>query len=609
MKHADVKQKIDDWLTITEDARYLSERDRDYKDNKQWTDEEITTLNARNQAPVTVNRIYPKVEGMKGLLVSRKTDPKAYGRTPKHEKAAEVVTDALKYVSDNVDLDQVKLDVADNIFTEGYGAAIVEIKETPQGPEIDVNRVPWDRYYFDYRSRRLDFADKMWDGIVIWMSVQDAMSVFRISRSKAESLLAENSSYDETFEDRPLDAVSWIDTKEERIRVCQHFELDKGEWKMGFLSSEDWLIKPIPSPYLDEFGRPTNPIESQAANIDRENARFGPVRYWIDMQKELNHRRSKFLHLLSTRQTAGRKGAIPDVSALKRELSRADGHVEYNGEKGDFEMLNTGDMAEAQFTLYQDGKQELDAVGFNAQLSGERQGDLSGRAIVSLQQAAVNELSSLYNGIAQWEKRIYRQIWCRIKQSWTEEKWIRVTDDKPKLRYVGLNQQITLQMQLEELIDDESIDLPFRQQYLQQFQMLQQQNPMALQQIVEVRNELGELDMDIILDVSIDSINAQMEQFDLMAKIAQTRPEIPFEEVIKLSTLRNKDEIIKSMEARAQANSQAQQQAQQLEQGKTMAETEEKTAKARKAHAEADRETIQTELLIENPPDDSAVVI
>jgi len=421
-------EDVEDFLTNTEDARQLSERDRDYKDNKQWTDAEIAKLNSRNQAPIIVNRIKPKVEGLKGLLIQRKTDPKAYPRTQKHTAAADAVTDGLRFVADNVDFDQIKLDVADNVFVEGYGAAITEVAQIGPEIEITITHIPWDRYYYDNHSRRLDFADKRFDGIILWMDIDQAKDVFELSDEEVQTILDEDVEIDnngfETFDDRPR----WIDKKEKRLRVCQHFFIEDSVWKMTYFTKNRFLVDQQESPYLDEFGIPTNPIESQAANIDRENNRFGEVRYWIDLQDEINHRRSKFLHLLNNRQTVARKGAITDIPAFKREMSKPDGHGEYNGEKGDLEFIPTNEMKDGQFLLYQDGKGELDALGFNAQLSGERQGDLSGRAISNLQQAATNELSSLYAGLANWEKRIYRQIWMRMKQFWKKE-FGKVPDD------------------------------------------------------------------------------------------------------------------------------------------------------------------------------------
>lgn len=606
----DFVQQVEDWLTDTEDARLLSERDRDYKDGKQWTDSEMATLKSRNQAPIVVNRIHPKVEGLKGLLIQRKTDPKAFPRTQKHTRAAEAVTDGLRFVADNVNFDQVKLEAADNVFVEGYGGAIIE-QDTIKN-EIKVTHIPWDRYYYDVHSRRLDFKDKRYDGIVIWMYTNEIQEAFNLTDDETESLLIEDNDGSETFDDRPL----WIDRKKNRARICQHFYLDKGVWMMVYFAYNLLLTDPAESPYVNEDGIPMNPIETQAANIDRENNRFGEVRYWIDLQDEMNHRRSKFLHLLNNRQTMSRKGAIDDVPALKRELSKADGHVEYKGEKGDFDILGTSDMAQGQINLYEDGKRELDAVGFNAQLSGERQGDLSGKAVSILQQAAITELSGLYNGLAEWEKRVYRQVWCRIKQFWNEEKWIRVTDDQSQLRWVGFNQKVTTQILLEERAEDESLDPELRLQAATLLQdMLTMQDP-RLQQIQEVRNDLAELDVDILIELSLDTVNIQQEQFELFAKLAQTGNLT--EEIIELSTLRHKqkDKLIKMIQARQQAASQQAQAQTQLDAQESQAKAAEDIASAKDKEASANKKTqeaiqtsVQTNLLLENPPKDPSVVI
>ena len=313
-------KQVETFFNVTLDNRTLCERDRDYKNNIQWTSDERTKIIARGQAPITVNRVKPKVEGLKGLLVSRRTDPKALPRTPKHEKGAEAVTDGLRYVNDNVDLDQVELEVADNVFVEGTGAAIIEVK----GDEITVEHIPWDLYYYDVHSRKLDFSDKTYDGFVIWLSSDDVQLFFKLSDDETEALFT--TSFLGAVTDRPETLANWVDGKERRIKVCQNFHLEKGVWKVCYFTYGRFLIEPQDSPWVDEEGNPVNPIEAVSANIDRDNNRFGEVRYWIDLQDEINHRRAKYLFLLSARQTAARKGAIQDVPGFKREMSKPDGH-------------------------------------------------------------------------------------------------------------------------------------------------------------------------------------------------------------------------------------------------------------------------------------------
>ncbi len=631
--------QVNDFLNQTEEARALSERDRDYYDGKQWTEDQIKVMNGRRQAPIVVNRIKPKVKGIKGLMAMRATDPKAYPRTPKHEDAAHAVTDALRYVADNNDFQDMKLLVTEEVIIEGYNGAVINVTEDPNGEiSITVEHVPYDRIYFDPHSRKKDFSDAKYMGYVTWMSAEVAAELF--DRDIDDFQTTGEDDGDETLDDRP----HWYggSTDNLRVRIATHFFIEDGIWKKAVFTGDIFLVEVEESPFLDEFDQPSNPMELISIYVDRENNRYGEVRSWIDQQDEMNHRRSKALHLLSQRQTAGRRGAIKDVTAMKRELSKADGHVPYDGEKGDFEILSTGDMASGQFELYQDAKEELDAISFNAQLSGERQGDLSGVAIDKLQTAGTLELNDIFGLLNSWEKRVYRQIWNRVRQFWDEEKWIRVTDDQKNLKWVGLNHKVTAQAALEERIEDESLPIEERQVALVTLQLLMKDAPERLQEVIEVRNDTNDLDVDIIIEQSFDSVNVQQEQFKLLATFAGTG-EIDIVELIELSEIRGKDEVIEKIEQRRSAAAQAgsniaevtamneqaqakermasaelkEQQAieQQLKNLKTMNGTEDAVklndliADVQKKNADTTQKQVETEILITQPIDKSPQIV
>lgn len=592
----EAKYQAEEYLYLTEDSRNLAERCRDYADGKQWTDAEVQALRKRNQAPIVNNRIKVKLQGLLGLLVARRTDPKAFPRTQHEDKAAEAITDALRYVADKNDLNGVKQEVADNFFCEGVGGVLIDVKANARGEnEIIVEHIHWDRLYYDPYSRRRDFKDSRYLGTMTWMDEDELMDMF--PNADIETMLAGTSTY-ETFEDRPR----WIDKREKRrrFRVALHFYRKSGTWWMCIFTQGGFLLEPVESPYLDDDGLPCCPIELVGAYIDRQNNRYGEVAGFLDLQDEINHRRSKALHLLSQRQTAGRTGAVKDVAVMKREMAKPDGHVEYQGEKGEFEVLQTGDMAKGQFELLQEAKAEIDAQSYNAQNSGDRQsGDLSGVAINKLQQAGVTELNTLFSTLTGWEKRVYRQILARVKQFWTEEKWIRVTDDQDDLRWVGLNIKVTAQEWLEQIINDTDQPNDKRKQAAASYQFLMQaaqgqdqQTAQAaqaqLQQPVDVKNNVPELDVDIILDQSFDIVNVQQEQFQLLVQLSQN-PNFGIDpvEIIRASQLRGKDEIIDRIEKQRTAQQQAQQQQQQIQMAGAQAKVEHIQAQTAEASSRA----------------------
>lgn len=626
-----VQKQVEGFISDTLIAREISEKCRDYYDHKQWTPDQIAKLESRNQAPIVVNRIRPKIKGLVGLYNIRESDPKAFPRTKKHEKAAHAITDGLRYVRDNNKFSQIRLDVAEELFIEGYGGAWIGIKEKSDGIEVLIKKIHWDRIYFDPNSREKDFSDARFMGFYMWLDEDEAKEKFP---NEPIDELINSSSYftDETFEDRPR----WFDKDRRRVRVAIHFGIHNSVWHFGIFTEGRWLKEPEPSPFLNDDGEPSCTIELVSANIDRDNSRYGEVLGFLDQQDEINHRRSKALHLLNNRQTHGRRGAINNIAAHKREMSKPDGHIEWDGEEfgKDFGILPTNDQLQGQFELYQDAKSELDAVSFNAQLAGDRQqGDLSGVAIDKLQAAGTTEVNQDYNLLAHWENRVDRQIWSRIKQFWTAEKWIRVTDDERNLKWVGFNSPMTMRSLMEEKIEDQSIPLPQRNMISAQYKQLIQIEAQTedinaamaanqqLEQIVSVSNPIAEIDVDIILDQSFDVINIEQEQFMLLTQFAQGS-DIDIIELIELSQLRGKDELIEKIEKRRAQAAQAQQGIIEAQSQTEQAKAAEMAAKASKTQVEAQKvqaeigkivsETQQTDLenlIMINQPDQKAEVI
>lgn len=596
-----LKDQVDEFLNATLDARTLSERDRDYYDGYQWTEEEIAELRRRKQQPIVVNRIKPKINGMCGLLSLRKADPKAYSRTPAHDEASHAVTDGLRYVVDNCDFDySVSEPAFKNQLVEGYGGCIVNVKSRPDS-EIDImpKHIPWDRLYFDPHSQALDFSDARFIGQQMWLDGEVVKEMFPSAKIEDMSRSGDNYSSDDTFEDKPR----WVlkNDNRTRIRIAQHFFIENGVWKMTFFTESMFLREPQDSPYLDEFGYPTCPIIIQSAFIDRMGNRYGEVRSFIDTQDELNHKRSKFTHFLNSRQTMAPKGAIKDIKSMKSELRKPDGHIEYEGERGSFEFINTNDFADGHFQLYLDAKSEIDATSFNAQLAGERQsGDLSGRAIDKLQTAGALEINGLFSNHTAWKKRVYRQIWASIKQFWDKDKWVRVTDDQDNLRWVGFNTQVTVADVLEETIKDESKPLEMRFGANMTYMALQQAQSTQLQEIVEVKNPIAELDMDIIIDESFDVVNMQQEQFQMITQFAQSG-EIDIVELIELSNLRNKDALIEKIESRRKAALEAGQGKAALDQQAAQSKNAKAFAEAQLSQQKAVQTSIENQLLMTQP--------
>lgn len=529
----------------------LSERCRDYYDGKQWTPEQVKALKARKQAPIVNNRIKIKLNGLLGLVSIRQGDPKAYPRNQEADsQAAEAVTDGLRYAADKVALNSTFLECADSFFCEGYTAVNVVLEQSANGEmDVVVDCIPWDRIFFDPFSRRHDFDDARSKGFGIWMDEEDIEDAF--PDADPDAMNVNQWAPDSTFEDKP----KWFYSQGRRKRflVLTHYRKVKGTWMMAIYTQGGFLMEPIPSPYTDEFGTPTCPIELEHAYIDRDNNRYGEIAALLDLQDEINHRRSKALFLLSQRQTFGNRGAVNDVKAAKRELAKPDGHMEVGqGKFGeDFGILPTGDMAQGQIELLNEAKQELDGRTFTGAMAGDPKGfgELSGVAMQRLEQAGMRDVIKLFDNFGSFKLRVYKQMWARIRQGWTAEKWVRVTDDEQKLRWVGFNVEITQQQFLQEIMDDESKPHAMRLGASAQMIALEKANPELLNQVVLTKNRPVELDMDIILDETYDTANVSQEQLDAILKFgAQNAFDI--EDLLEISNISGKDKLIEKIKNR-----------------------------------------------------------
>lgn len=594
-----LKECVEDFINLTSDARMLSERCRDYKDGKQWTAEQVAQLKKRRQAPIVSNRIKVKHNGLLGLMSIRKGDPQAFPRNQKADsQAAEAVTDGLRYAADKTRLNPTFLECADNFWCEGYCGVNITLEPTPKGDlEVAVDHIPWDRLFFDPYSRKHDFSDARGKGFGIWMDEEDIKSTFN---EVSEEVFAEMTSLatDETFEDRPR----WAERHGKRMRylVITHYFKYAGQWMLAIYTGGGFLVEPMPSPYLDEYEQPMCPIEMEHCYIDRDNNRSGELKDYLDIQDEINHRRSKALFLLSQRQTFGTKGAVKDVKKAKTELSKPDGHLEVGqGEfNKDFGILPTGDMAQGQLQLLQEAKQEMDSSSFSAQMAGERQmGELSGVALQRLQQAGMTELIGCFENFSSFKLRVYTQMWFRIRQGWTQEKWIRVTDDEKKLRWVGFNIQITMKDFLQEIMEDDSKPREMRLGASAQMIQLEQMNPQALEQLVETRNQPVELDMDVVLDESYDTINTSQEQLDALLKFG-AGGQFDLVDLLEISNIKGKDKLIEKINARKKeaAESGPDAQSQYL-----MSKAKEAEANVEVKTQDAQQTAIENELLKNSP--------
>jgi hypothetical protein len=565
----ELRLQFEEFADATITPRKNAETARDYRDGNQWTATERETLTKRKQPCITDNKIQDKCDALLGMEKQLRTDPKAYPRTPEHTEAAEVATDALRFVADDSQFSETSAAAADNLMVEGLcaGEVIVEPKKG-QAPRVRLNHIRWDRVFYDPHSLRIDYQDSEYKGFFTWMDYSKAKNMPQwkgkedvLEQSFAADAGSSSNGPDRSLDDKPRFVMTSRGRK--RVQIFTHYFKQDGVWMRAVWCKGGYLEDPTPSNYKDEFGEPDCCIEIQALYKDRDGNPYGLVPRYIDLQDEINKRRSKMLHLLNTKQIIMDQGALgDDINKARTEIHKPDGVIE-KVPGMEVEIVTNLDLAQGQWQLLQETTNALSMTGPNAALLGQT-GSVSGRAKQLDQQAGTLTVTPLFEALRSWKLRMYRHAWNRVRQYWTTEMWIRVTDDEDKVRFVGLNQPVLQGDVLAEQLKSHPASMEEKQAVLQQVASDPQSRVPVLDENGQpkLKNSVAEIDVDIIIDESPDTVNIQQEQFETLVELAKLRPDIPVDLIIEASQLRS--EVKKKIQDKmtGQNDPAAQQQAQ-----------------------------------------------
>lgn len=601
------------------DERLEGEKARDYFDGKQYTAEELEILAQRKQPPTTLNRVARKVNHLLGLEVDRRTDPKAYPRTDKDEKVAELATDGLRYVEQSAKMDQVFSAIHEEMIVEGYGGCeLVVYEEEENGQpvkQIGLVHWQWGRLFYDPHSVKLDFTDAMYLGGVEWMDYEKAVLFFpgKEGMLGAAAMQPASGSTVDDYEDEP-EKKAWVTRgARKRVRIVHMYYQKDGEWYLVQFTGGGILYNEMVE-FVDDKGKTYCPLRLQSAYIDRDGDRYGEVRNMISPQDMINKTHSKIQHMVSTRQILAEDGAISEehggIDEARQQLAKPDGVI-VKTPGLEFEILETADMVQGQAVLLQEFKTEMDLIGPNASMQGKGPQSQSGRALIAQTEGGMREFNPVADRFNSMKEDVYRNVWYLIKQYWDYPKWVRVTDDEQKPKLIGLNMPMTKLEAVQERIREETNDERKVEQTTQEIISNPVYAQMAQEPANEVRNDVSKINVDIIIETAPDMVTMQAEQFAQLAQmapaLAQAGQPIPAKVLIKASAFKNKEELLKdlegdSVEDMTPQEQEAAQQQQALKQQQVQLEISKAEADIEKTKSEAARNYAMA-----NKPDDSGL--
>jgi hypothetical protein len=515
-----------------------------YYHTAQWTKEQLDKLAERGQPAITFDRVSRKIDGLVGIVQKLRTDPKGFPRTPQHAAGADLATAVLRYVLDASQWIDIERDCVRSAAVHGVGVLELGLAPGDEGdPDVTVTAVDSATFFYDPRSLRADFGDARFMGVSRFVTASELDEMF----PGASAAIDADDGGDETNFDADR-AVLWVNARR-KIRLVEHWYRHRGEWRYCIYTSTTELASGA-SPFVDEKRRTISRYVAWSNNVDHDGDRYGFVRRLKGPQDAINQHRSKAIYIMNTRQLIARRGTFGDIEKARREIARPDGVIEYDGSPDEWKIEQGAQEFLQQTQYFEDAKQEIENFGPSPALVDAKAQASSGRALAMLQQNGLAEIGPFLGNYRAWKMRVYRAVWNAVRTHWQAERLIRVTDDEGAAQFIQVN---ALRL-----------------------------GPQGLPQIV---NQLGALDVDIILDEGPDTVNVMGDVFDTILSLAQNKAPIPPQVIIELSPLpkATKDKILKML---SESNP-MQQQAQQLQLAGAQAKVQETQASAGLKQAQA----------------------
>ena len=502
-KSALVKMAEDWWYeayTLNEQVRLERARDEDYYDGIQWTDKEIAELTSRGQAPLVINVCAPVVNWLIGTERRTRIDFKVLPRSNDEadSQTALAKTSLIKYIyTDNYVRSENSRAFKDGIISgEGWVEVCFSSEDTDS--PIEVRNEDWRNIWFDYRStsRTLDdarylFRSKVVDEDIAVALFPDKEDVIKGVSTIGNTLFGTADPASNTLATTYGGAVSvtlqrpmvrliegWFripehsnkivggtfsgyyeDQIDDAVRELLDYEIDAGiaeitevftrrVRKVMFVASTSVehsdlvFLKEEPSPYKhNKF--PFVPFF--AYRRKRDNTPYGVIRTALGAQDDLNKRRSKAIHILSTNKVVADADALTPVGwlAIEDELPRPDGILKLDGRKGArFEIHTDTGLAASHLDLMNEDKEAIFlTTGVNSDTIGNGNPYASSKAILTRQDQSTVVTTELFDNYRLFLQQEGELILSLAEQAYVDEEVVRVKSDGGGWSYLAINKE------------------------------------------------------------------------------------------------------------------------------------------------------------------------
>lgn len=538
-----------------------------YVEGEQWSAAELAKLAKRGQPPTQDNQLKVTVDRILGGYLANRTRITYRPRSgdPERDLTANVLDDVFIYIAQNTKLKYEERDCVAHGTKTGFGVLYVSVEfDALLQPRIRIRCVPSLECFPDPDSRRYDWnEDAEHISWAKWWAFEEAKARYPRRAKDIDHL-----QHDATYAGQ-LAGV-------EQFRNTNYLSLDKDgnptrlrvveQWYKTYTQEQLVIVTPGAAGLPDKFdghlvtgemrdlwqaeGRHVRDLERTKVTMHEvvycggielahrmdphHSERFPFVPYFVDrrengepysrvrigrpLQDEINKRRSKAVHLLSTNRAIYEQGAINDKTALASEMARPDAQIEINRGKFERFRLETNlELAASQFAMHQEAVQSLRLVtGVNPDARGEKSELRSGIAIAKKLEATETVLSPDYDNYLRTRGILALVVLDFVKEYFTTETILYITKDDRKSKAVPFDANViqTLQSTLYDVEVDAAPDTATKQQE-------------QMQLIAPIIAQLPLGDPRTALLVKMSDLRDKESLLEEIAKASQAPPPLP----------------------------------------------------------------------------------
>ncbi len=458
----------------------------EFREGKQWTNDELAVLESRKQAPIVVNLIEADRRRFEGQYKRQRLAISFAGRNaPMDDEPAEALSDLMRFIDQDTEYGFEESEVvALDGYTGGFGVMEVGAENGPAGGYRIFTRAE-DPYavFPDPFCRRYDWNDKRGGARYIfrskWVHVDDAKDKWPKFAKKIDDALEHSpatqslfSTLDPSIESNLI--ANFFDTSKRQVRPVEawwkerttrdviympdgscidHYDQDeakrilkyvKGAYKdakdvdqmyTAVFIGQIMVSKAAESPYHSSLF----PFIPYYAFRKKDGEPFGPTWFLMDPNREVNARRSRALYEINNRKVIYEKGAIADKDQLADNMALADGQIELQpGFKDKFEIAQNTDISSGNLQMLQGSKEEFKMLSGEDYLqpSGEIR---SGSGIAQAQLPYHLSQVGMFDNIRRTRRMRARLVVDLIKQYYDDDMVFQITDDAEKVKTVTVS--------------------------------------------------------------------------------------------------------------------------------------------------------------------------